>query len=408
MAGQGIIARFVATLQLGNLSDKLTGMGPETGSDLVIAAVRAHPLRARLPMAQHTSQGAWPAVEIVAVEVETGCGLVGAGECLARRGAAGYARFIRDALAPRLVGRSAHDRRALWQAMRSALTGRVGGMLVECIAGLDTALWDLAGQAAGQPLWRLLGGVGRKRIDAYASSINWADDAQAEAEIGAALARGFRQVKVKIGAPADRAVARARLARRVAGDQVRLCVDANWAYDADEALRVGKTLCDLDYWWFEEPLPPEDHAGYRRLRQHLPIRLAAGESDFTARDSQALVADGVLGLVQPDVARAGGITETWRIAEGAAAHGVAYAPHVGWSGGICAAASLHLAAAAEGFLTFECMVFDNPLRQALTIPVLGEATTLADGQLSVPQGPGLGLRLDPEALERFRIREDGA
>lgn len=390
-------------------------MGSETAGsgdgDLLIGAVRAHPLRAALPTAQHTSQGAWPEIEIVVVEVETRCGRVGIGECLARRGAAGYARFIGDALVPRLVGRSAHDRRALWNAMRGALTGRLGGMLVECIAGVDTALWDLAGQAVGQPVWRLLGGVGRARVDAYASSINWADDdEQVEAEIGAALARGFRQVKVKIGAPAERAVARVRQARRLAGDGVKLSVDANWAYDADEALRVGRALCDLDYWWFEEPLPPDDHAGYRRLRQHLPIRLAAGESDFTAQDSQELVADGVLGLVQPDVARAGGITETWRIAEGAAAHGVAYAPHVGWSGGVCAAASLHLAAAAESFLTFECMVFDNPLRQALTLPVLGpvigESATLADGQLAVPQGPGLGVRLDPEALERFAIRGD--
>lgn len=380
-------------------------MEERLNDNLKIRAVRAHPLRAALPSVQHTSQGAWPSIEIVAVEVETECGLVGIGECLARRGAAGYARFIADALAPRLIGRSAHDRRALWGAMRAALTGRSGGMLVECVAGIDIALWDLAGQAAGQPVWRLLGGMGRTRVDAYASSINWTDDAAAEAEIAAALAQGFRQIKVKIGVPAERAVARVRQARRVAGDGVRLCVDANWAYDADEAMRVGRAVCDLDYWWFEEPLPPEDHAGYRRLRQHLPIRLAAGESDFTARDSRELLAAGTLGLIQPDVARSGGITETWRIAELAAVHGVAYAPHVGWSGGVCAAASLHLAAAAESFLTYECMVFDNPLRQALTRPLAGDAALLRDGMLDVPQAPGLGVRLDPDALDRFTMKE---
>lgn len=376
-----------------------------SGTGLTIRAVRAHPLRASLPAAQQTSQGAWPTIEIVVTEVETECGLVGLGECLARHGAAGYARFITDALAPRLLDRSAHDRRAAWTAMRSALTGRAGGMLVECIAGIDTALWDLAGQAAGQPVWRLLGGMGRKRVDAYASSINWADDATAEAEIAQVLVQGFRQIKVKIGQPAERAVARARQARRLAGDAVRLAVDANWAYDADEAMRVGRVLCDLDYWWFEEPLPPEDHAGYARLRQHLPIRLAAGESDFTARDSRELLAAGTLGLIQPDVARSGGITETWRIAELAAVHGVAYAPHVGWSGGICAMASLHLAAAAESFLTYECMVFDNPLRQALTAPLVGDVALLRDGMLDVPQAPGLGVRLDPDTLARFTIKE---
>ena len=161
------------------------------------------------------------------------------------------------------------------------------------------------------------------------------------------------------------------------GDDVLLGVDTNWAYDADDALALGNAMCDQGYWFFEEPLPPGDHAGYRRLAQHLPIRLAAGESDFTSADSAELVREHVLGLIQPDVARSGGITETWRVAEHAALHGVSYAPHVGWSGGICSAASVHLAAAAESFLTFECMVFDNPLRQALTVPVSGDVGALA-------------------------------
>jgi D-galactarolactone cycloisomerase len=372
-------------------------------SELTISAVRAHPLRATLPTAQETSQGGWPALELVVVEVETTDGLVGIGECLGRRGAAGYARFIEEALAPRLVGRSAHDRRALWGAMRGALTGRLGGMLVECIAGVDIALWDLAGKAAGQPVWRLLGGMGRRHVPAYASSINWAEDARVEAEVRSALARGFRQIKVKIGAPAARAIARVRQVRRLAGDNVLLAVDANWAYDADEAMRVGRVLCDLDYGWFEEPVDPDDLAGYARLRRHLPIRLAAGESEFTARGAEPALRRGLFGLVQPDVARSGGITETWRIAELAALHGIAYAPHVGWSGGVCAAASIHLAAAAESLLTFECMVFDNPLRQALATPVVGDVGGLTEGGLDVPDAPGLGITLDQEALRRWRI-----
>lgn len=376
-----------------------------SGDDLKIRAVRAHPLRAVLTTSQRTSQGDWPALEIVIVEVETASGLVGIGECLARRGAAGYARFIEAALAPRLIGRSAHDRIALWAAMRGALTGRLGGMLVEAIAGIDTALWDLAGQAAGQPIWRLLGGIGRPRVQAYASSINWSDDARVEAEVARALAQGFTQIKVKIGRPVPDAVARVNQVRRLVGDGVQLGADANWIYDADDAMQVGRAMADAGYWFFEEPIPPGDHAGYARLARHLPIRLAAGESDFTAADSAALVASHTLGLIQPDVARSGGITETWRIAQHAALHGVAYAPHVGWSGGVCSAASLHLAASAESFLTFECMVFDNPLRQALTDPVCGDVSGLRDGMLDVPTAPGLGVKLRPGAIEHFLIRD---
>jgi D-galactarolactone cycloisomerase len=372
---------------------------------LTIARVTPYPLRAVLPKAQRTSQGDYEAIEILVVEVETTDGLVGIGEGLARRGARGYAALVEDALAPRLIGRDARDRRALWKSMRSALSGRPGGQLVEAIAAIDIALWDIAGKAAGEPIHRLLGGMGRERVAAYASSINWLDDATAEAEITTALAAGFREIKVKLGRPVNAAIARARLARRLAKDGVALYADANWAYDVDEAMQVGRALADLNFGFFEEPIAPNDRDGYARLARHLPIRLAAGESDYVAGEALQLLRERSLGLIQPDVSRSGGITETWRIAELAAAFHTAYAPHVGWSGGICVAASLQLAAAAEAFRTFECMVYANPLREALAKPLVGAGSQLLDGALSVPTGPGLGIALDRDVLNAHRIKE---
>ncbi|WP_336811984.1 mandelate racemase/muconate lactonizing enzyme family protein [Bosea sp. MMO-172] len=368
-----------------------------------IAKIDVHPLRATLPKVQRTSQGDYPAIEIVVVEVETEDGTTGFGEGLCRRGAAGYARFIEEALVPRLVGRDAADRRALWKAMRAALSGRPGGQVVEAIAAIDIALWDIAGKQAGQPVHKLLGGMGSKEVAAYASSINWLDDATVEAEVAAALKAGFREIKVKLGHPLRDAVARAKLVRRLAGDDIALYVDANWAYDVDDAMIVGRALADLNYGFFEEPIAPHDREGYRRLAQHLPIRLAAGESDFVASEALILLQDRSLGLIQPDVTRSGGITETWRIAELAASFNTAYAPHVGWSGAICVAASLQLAAAAESFRTFECMVYENPLRDAFTRPLVGEGSQLIEGKLAIPQGPGLGVEINREALKRFRI-----
>lgn len=368
-----------------------------------ISKVVAYPLRATLPKVQRTSQGDYPAIEFVVVEVETEDGTVGFGEGLCRRGAAGYARFIEEALLPRLIGRDAADRRALWKTMRAALSGRPGGQIVEAIAAVDIALWDIAGKQAGQPIHKLLGGIGRKEVAAYASSINWLDDATVEAEVAAVLKAGFREIKVKLGHPLRDAIARARLVRKLAGDDVALYVDANWAYDVDDALIVGRVLADLGYGFFEEPIAPQDREGYRRLARHLPIRLAAGESDFVATDALASLQDRSLGLIQPDVTRSGGISETWRICELAAAFNTAYAPHVGWSGAICVAASLQLAAAAETFRTFECMVYQNPLRDAFSHPIVGEGATLVDGKLAVPQGPGLGIEIDRDALARFRI-----
>lgn len=368
-----------------------------------ISKVTAHPLRAALPKVQRTSQGDYPAIEIVVVEVEIEDGTIGFGEGLCRRGAAGYARFIEEALVPRLLGRDAADRRALWKAMRGALSGRPGGQIVEAIAAVDIALWDIAGKQAGQPIHQLLGGMGRREVAAYASSINWLDDATVEAEVAAVLKAGFREIKVKLGHPLRDAIARAKLVRKLAGDDIALYVDANWAYDVDDALIIGRALADLGYSFFEEPIAPQDREGYRRLAQHLPIRLAAGESDFVATDALISLQDRSLGLIQPDVTRSGGISETWRICELAAAFNTAYAPHVGWSGAICVAASLQLAAAAETFRTFECMVYQNPLRDAFTHPIVGEGSQLVDGKLSVPQGPGLGIEINRDALARFRV-----
>lgn len=371
-----------------------------------IRAIRSHPLRVQLPAAQMTSQGRHTSVDILVVEVETEDGIIGIGEGLARQSSATYAGFVDDVLSHRLIGRESADRRALWQIMRRALTGRTGGQLVEAISAIDIALWDIAGKAAGQPIHRLLGGIGRTEVDAYASSINWVSDDAAAIEINTVLKAGFQAIKIKLGRPVHKAIERAKLARRLAGDGISLLVDANWAYDLHEAIQVGRVLSDLGYDVFEEPIHPDDRGGYRLLSRQLPIRLAAGESDYCAADALELLSDRAVGLIQPDVTRSGGITETWRIAELAAAHHVAYAPHVGWSGGICTAASLHLAAAAESFHSYECMVFPNPLRQALTSPVVGDVTNLIDGRIKVPQGPGLGVEFDPAALERFTIRKD--
>ncbi len=371
--------------------------------DLTIERVVAHPLRARLPQPQRTSQGEYATIEMVVAEVVVTGGLTGWGEGLARRGVAGYARLIDDVLAPAVIGRDARDRRALWRAMRAPLSGRPGGQIVEAIAAIDIALWDLAGKAAGEPVHRLLGGMGRTEIQAYASSINWLDDAAAEREVAAALACGFTQVKVKLGLPVSAAIARARLVRRLAGEAVELFVDANSAFDVHEAIDVGRALVECGYTLFEEPIRADDRAGYAMLARHLPIRLAAGESDFVASEAAQMLMDRSIGLVQPDVSRAGGISETWRIAELAAMLNTGYAPHVGWSGAICAAASLQLAAAAEACRTYECMVYANPLRDRLLTQPVGEKEQLVGGKLPIPGGPGLGVEIDRAVLAEFRV-----
>lgn len=369
-----------------------------------IAEVIAYPLTTPIDDDQQkTSQGAFGTVSIVIVELRTDDGLVGHGEALARYAPRAYKALIDEQLTPRVLGADPFDAGALWQKMFRTFTGQSGGVLIEAIAAIDIACWDLMGKALGQPVHKLLGGVGRDRVHAYASSIAWASDAVAVAQTQAALKQGFDLIKVKIGGPADRAIERCRLIRETVGPTVRLAADANWAFDLDDAVKVAHALHELDYFWFEEPLVPEDREGLRRLRDAVPMRLTAGESEHTTFGARELIASRAVGIVQPDVARSGGISETRDIAALARAFHVGYAPHVGASGAVCAAASLHLAAAMPNFVTFECMTFRNPLRERLTKAKVGDPDALVDSTVAVPQGPGLGIELDFDVLESFRV-----
>ena len=372
-------------------------------TDLIISGVRAIPLTAQMQEGTRTSQGAFGAVSIVLVEVRTADGIAGYGECLGRFGARAYAELINEVFAPRLLGQRAFDIRRLWQQMRASLTGRAGGMLVEAIAGVDIALWDVVGKALGQPVHRLLGGVGRAQVDCYASSVNWASLDVMEAQALQVVSLGFQAIKIKLGQPVARAIEAATRLREVVPPHVRLSVDANWAYSLDEAVAVGHALHRLGYWFFEEPIVPEDVAGYAQLRRTVSVPLAAGESDYTVAHASELLRERLVAIIQPDVARAGGISETRDIATLAHAFHVGYAPHVGWSGAVCVAASLQLAAAMPAFVSFECMFIANPLRDELATQRVGAAQDLIDGRLFVPQGPGLGIEINWDAVQRYRI-----
>ena len=367
-----------------------------------ITGLRTYPLKAPIGEAQGTGREAWNTVTVLVVRIETDTGIVGWGEGFARFIPAVYGQLIEQLLKPIVVGADPFAVEALWQRMYRTLFGRSGGMLIEAIAAIDIAVWDIIGKALDQPLYRLFGDAGHKSLAAYAAAIGWNDDEAAERQVGQCLEWGFRQIKVRLGRPLDAAVRRARFVRDLVGPDIRLMADANWTYDVDGALVLARTLADLDYYWFEEPIVPEDEEGYRVLAAKSPIRLAAGESEFTSMGIAPLLAARCIGVAQPDVTRSGGITETRKIASLARAFHIAYGPHVGFSGAICAAASLHLGASATNFDSYECMIFASPLRDELTIEPVASRASLVEGCLPLPQGPGLGITIDEKALGRFR------
>lgn len=367
-----------------------------------ITDVIAHPLTQRLPRPTVTSWGAYSEVSICLVEVRTDAGITGVGEALARFAPKAYAEAIETLLKPRLVGRDPTAIGALWHDMRRALSGRSGGMLFEAIAGVDIALWDILGKVAGLPICRLLGGMGRDAVPVYAAAVNWGESAAMEGELDTYLAQGFPRIKIKIARSVKEAARRIEALRRRAGDDIELCVDANWAYTLEEAVEVGRALTANGYLWFEEPLRPEDEDGYVALHRRCDTPLAAGESNYTLDQAMRLVASRTLSYLQPDVARAGGISETRRMAEFAAAHDVQYAPHIGMSGIICETASLHLAAAMPNIKAMECETDASPFKTWITGAAPG-AERQRLGMMPVPQGPGLGLEIDWDAVGRLRI-----
>jgi L-alanine-DL-glutamate epimerase-like enolase superfamily enzyme len=374
---------------------------PIVSDKIRITDVIAHPLTQSLPNPTVTSWGTYSQVSIVLVEVRTDQGLVGVGETLARFAPKAYAELIETSLKPRLVGQDARDIRGLWQQMRRALSGRAGGMLIEAIAGVDTALWDILGKAANMPIAKLLGGMGRDRIDVYAAAVNWVEDDAADRELECFIADGFPRIKVKVSKPVRDACRRIERLRKRAGDRVELCVDANWAYNLEEAVEVSKALAANGYFWFEEPLAPEDEDGYEALRARSEVPIAAGESNFTVDQAQRLIANRTLSYVQPDVARSGGISETLRIAQYASVHNVGYAPHIGMSGIVCETASVHLAAAMANFRLLECECDRSPFKTELADLKPG-CLRQRDGTLDVPHKPGLGIEIDWRAVARLR------
>jgi D-galactarolactone cycloisomerase len=305
-------------------------------------------------------------------------------------------------LKPVLIDQDPFSVSELWHTMRNTLNGRSGGILFEAIAGVDIALWDIMGKALSVNIATLLGGRNAKTVPAYASSIMVSNDTEKEAL--RLLQLGFNIIKMKIGNGIATDLERVAHLRKIVGDDIKIVTDVNYIYHEDEAEQLAHYLAEYDVCWLEEPIRPENREGYKRLAQRSPVPLAAGESEFTARDFSDLIACGAVKFVQPDVSRSGGITETRNIALLADAFHLWYAPHVGFSGIVCLAATLQLAAALPNLFAYECMINPNPFREELAIEPVGLAEQLIDGDAEVPQNPGLGIELNWEAVERMRIR----
>jgi D-galactarolactone cycloisomerase len=371
-----------------------------------IRAITPHVLMADLAEPFAYSQAWYRRRGAMIVEVTTEDGITGWGEAF---GPPELTAPVVAWLAPLLVGQDAMAREAHWQALYNRLRDHgQRGLVVEAISALDIALWDIAGQALGLPVYALLGGPLRMEVEAYATGFyrRERDDhlAYLVEEAAQRRAEGFRTLKLKTGWGLKDDIDLTRNFRAAIGPKMGLLVDCNHAYDAPAAIAFGNAVADCDIGWFEEPVPPEDIAGYLEVKARQPIPVAGGEAAFARWGFAEMIARRSVDILQPDVAACGGISELKKIADMASAFGVRVNPHV-WGTGVTLAASLHLLAVIPDnppglFPRPPLLELDrspHPVRDAL----LEEPIVATQGRVRVPTAPGLGIRVDRAALKRF-------
>lgn len=331
------------------------------------------------------------------VEVHTDAGITGIGSCSGN--GAIIEVIVERVLKPLLVGADPLKIEEIWEkSYFGAGVREFGsrGIGVVALSGVDTALWDILGKAKNEPLFKLLGGACREKVEVYATALYPGEPAEVVKKALGFAHKGFRGAKIKVGFNLARDVEIVRAVRAELGKNFTLMTDANMGYTLEVALKAAKFFGDCGAAWLEEPLFVEDIEGHATLKARSKVPIALGENLHTRFAFQEFIARGAVDILQPDVARAGGVSEVIKIGALAARHGLPISLHT-YGDAVALAASLHLAASLENSSVMELDCTHNPLRSEL----LREPLEAENGFMVPPQRPGLGIELDPRALKRF-------
>lgn len=369
-------------------------------ADLVIQDIQAWAISFPVPEKNSVRLGVGRARkrDAVVVKVTAANGLVGWGESHHGRAHSSIAHLIEHALKPLILGMSASNVLGIWQRIYSAqlVAMGTGAACVLAMSGIDMALWDIRGKAVGWPLYRLLGGAS-KPLPAYAGGValGWQEPEALVDEAASHVEAGYKAVKLRLGDTVERDVARVTAVRKAFGPDIEILTDANAAYTLADARRVMPQLDALDVGWLEEPFPAHDYRSYEQARAYGQVPFAAGENHYTRFEFNRLVDDRVVSVLQPDVSKTGGITETMRIAALASAHKLPVHPHTSMTG-INMAATLHVLAALEGNSYFEADVSrGNLFRDELVATPFEIDPT---GHVRPCDQPGIGVEVNEDFI----------
>ena len=372
-----------------------------------IAAIQTHSIAVPLKRKHRTAHEPRDDVTLLLVEVRSDDGVTGYGQVTSTP-MKDIAQWV-ERLAPTAVGMDARAPAAVWDALFALTSPRVGAgglprgaraQIMAAIGGIDMALWDLLGKSAGLPVFRLLGGENRP-VFAYATGGYYVDGESLTAcanELAGFVQRGFRAVKLKTGAASiPDEIARIAATRKAIGDETRLMLDMNAAYDLPACIEFARAVAPFGITWLEEPLhwylQPAD---FVRLAQATPIPLAHGEREITRFTTRDFIASGALRFVQFDATRAAGLTEALRVAHLADQHGVMISPHH--------APELHChLVAAFPRLGYAVEAHGSPEdRDPIWTGLYRDRAQIRDSHVYMSEKPGFGFEIDWDFVKKHR------
>jgi D-galactarolactone cycloisomerase len=375
-----------------------------------IASIEVIPVECSVPVAYGSSRGLVPRRGAGIIRLLTDDGIEGIGEAW---GPAAVTSVYLEVVKARFIGARLFAQRGVaMQILASHYHFGTSNGLTALLGGIDIAAHDAIGKRLGVSVADLIGGRLRERIPVYGSGgyFTAADDQMAAlaGQVERAAAAGHVAHKIKIGRNPRQDEERCALARRIIGGEALLTVDGNGNYTADGVLESMRRIARHDIHWYEEPLAPQDWAGYAQLRGQAPIPVAAGEAHYALFDHRRLIDNRLAAVLQPDLTLCGGFEVARVIGSLVCAEHLRISPHC-WGTGVGLAAALQFMAAQPAYPAGEHVPLpamleydtgDNALRDGL----FAEPLRYENGFLEVPNGPGLGITLDPAALKRFAPR----
>ncbi len=386
-----------------------------------ITSIKSHILRYELDRELGYSQQYYKHRTTHLVCVETDEGITGWGECFGPGNIALANKFIiENVISPMILGEDPANKEKIWHKVYNLLrdSGQKG-MPVQAISGLDIALWDILGKKSKLPLYQLVGGKCNAEIAVYGYGMMLQKKPLKEliplfeAEAEKIKSKNFKAMKMKIGLGPKEDLELVTAVRKVIGEDYKLMVDANHAYNTTDALYVGRGLDDLGVYWFEEPIAPEDYEGYKELKNKLKTNIAGGEAEFTKWGWKHLIQNRCIDIAQPEVCGLGGITEYLKVAALAQANFIPVVNHV-WGSALSIAVNLHLLTAMPDmpgglFPTKPMLEFDTTDNNIFISNLTEERFDVFDqvknnnGFVKVLEGHGIGLNPSKNFIKKYEI-----